>query len=87
LIIPNTYGVPVAFLGVPSTALLAAVEPALELLLAAAGLLLAAAELLLLLELLEPQPAANIPIAAMAAIEPSHLWRLMFRLTLLVRCW
>jgi hypothetical protein len=86
LIIPNTYGVPVAFLGVPSTALLAVVEPALELLLAAAGLLLAAAELLLL-ELLEPQPAANMPIAATAAIEPSHLWRLMFRLTLLVRCW
>jgi hypothetical protein len=57
LIIPNTYGVPVAFLGVPNTALLAAADvPPDE-----GGL-----------ELLELQPAAASPMTASAAAQ-SHL--------------
>jgi hypothetical protein len=65
LIIPNVYGVPVAFLGVPNT------EP-----LAAAGVLLAVApelpELAELLEPLELQPAATSPMTATVAGR-SHL--------------
>jgi hypothetical protein len=60
LIIPNTYGVPVAFLGVPN----------IELLAAAAVLLDAGA--LELLEPLELQPAA-VRASAAAAITLSHL--------------
>jgi hypothetical protein len=63
LIIPKTYGVPVAFLGVPNT------EP-----LAAAGVLLLAAGLLELLELPELHPAATSPITAIT-ITLSHLGR------------
>jgi hypothetical protein len=65
LIIPNVYGVPVAFLGVPNT------EP-----LAAAGVLLAVelelAELAELEEPLELQPAATSPMTATVAGR-SHL--------------
>ncbi|MGO9889520.1 MAG: hypothetical protein ACLP0L_16635 [Solirubrobacteraceae bacterium] len=73
LIIPNTYGLPVAFLGVPNTdelALVVAAEVALVLLLD--DPLLA---LVLLLELLDPQPAAISPVAATTAAVPSHFER------------
>jgi len=73
LIIPNTYGLPVAFLGVPNEDELAvadvvAAEVALVLL--PDDPLLA---LLELLELLDPQPAARTAEAATAAAVPSHL--------------
>jgi len=71
LIIPNTYGLPVAFLGVPNEdelALVVAAEVALVLL--PDDPLLA---LLELLELLDPQPAARTAEAATAAAVPSHL--------------
>jgi hypothetical protein len=64
LIIPKTYGVPVAFLGVPNTeSLAAAVE------LPAVGLLVPPA---LLLEPLELQPAATRPVTA-SATALSHM--------------
>jgi hypothetical protein len=63
LIIPKTYGVPVAFLGVPNTELLAA-----AVVLLAAGAL----ELLEPLELLELQPAA-VSVSTAAAVTLSHL--------------
>jgi hypothetical protein len=68
LIIPKTYGVPVAFLGVPNT------EP-----LAAAGVLLDAEVLEPpeLLELLELQPAATSPVTA-SATALSHMGRFIF---------
>jgi hypothetical protein len=66
LIIPNTYGVPVAFFGVPNIELLAAVA---ELVDAGALELL---EPLELLELLELQPAA-VSASTAAAATLSHL--------------
>jgi hypothetical protein len=57
--------VPVAFFGVPKTDELAAV-------LAAEVLLAEDPPLLVLLELLDPQPAAISPVAAIAAAMPSH---------------
>jgi hypothetical protein len=60
--------VPVAFFGVPNTDELAAVLEA-EVLLAEEPPLVA---LLVLLELLDPQPAAISPVAAIAAAMPSH---------------
>ena len=68
MIIPKTYGVPVAFLGVPNT------EP-----LAVAGVLLDAEVLEPpeLLELLELQPAATSPVTA-SATALSHMGRFIF---------
>jgi hypothetical protein len=78
LIIPNTYGEPVAFFGVPNTSLLVDAElPPLEL---AAALL----ELLELLEPLEPQPAASSPAVAIAATAPSHRERFIVASLLVV---
>src|SRR3974390_2851901 len=72
LIIPNTYGLPVAFLGGPNENRLAAAvavlvvppdAPLLEVLLLA----------LPLLELLDPHPAARRPVTTTAAARLSHL--------------
>jgi hypothetical protein len=68
LIIPKTYGVPVAFFGVPNTELLAA------------AVLLPDADVLEPPELLEPlelQPAATRPVTARATAL-SHMGRLIF---------
>jgi len=69
LIIPNTYGLPVAFFGVPNELAAAVavvvVPPDAPLL----GVLLA----LLLLELLDPHPAARRPVTTTAAARLSHL--------------
>ncbi|HUA69473.1 MAG TPA: hypothetical protein VMA96_00275 [Solirubrobacteraceae bacterium] len=70
---PNTYGLPVAFFGVPNTD-----EPELALVLVADGADVALpddplAALVVLLELLDPQPAARTAEAATAAAVPSHL--------------
>jgi hypothetical protein len=70
LIIPKTYGVPVAFLGVPNTELPAA---AAAVVLLAAGVL----EPPELLELLELQPAATSPVTASASAL-SHMGRFIF---------
>jgi hypothetical protein len=70
LIIPKTYGVPVAFLGVPNTELPAA---AAAVVLLAAGVLEAPE----LLELLELQPAATSPVTA-SATALSHMGRFIF---------
>jgi hypothetical protein len=71
LIIPNTYGLPVAFFGVPKENELAfeAVDEALSPL-PADPLFVA-----LVLELLDPHPAASSPVAATAAAALSHLER------------
>jgi hypothetical protein len=75
LIIPNTYGEPVAFFGVPRASLLVDAElPPLEL----------AAALLELLELLEPQPAASSPAVAIAATALSHRERFIVASLLIV---
>jgi hypothetical protein len=71
LIIPNTYGLPVAFFGVPKEnelAFVAEVDVALALL---------ADDPLrsLLLELVDPHPAASSPVAASVAAALSHLER------------
>jgi hypothetical protein len=74
LIIPKTYGEPVAFLGVPN-----AEEPVEAV--AVPVDVLELAELLAeveLLELLEPHPAATSPVAANAATVPSHFERFIF---------
>jgi hypothetical protein len=73
LIIPNTYGLPVAFLAVPNEN-----EPALAVVVAADVALVLLPDdplpaLVLLLELLDPQPAARTAEAATAAAVPSHL--------------
>jgi hypothetical protein len=70
LIIPNTYGVPVAFFGVPNENELAAavVVPVLP---PDDPLLLPL--LVLLLELLDPHPAARSPVTATATVRLSHL--------------
>jgi hypothetical protein len=67
LIIPKTYGVPVAFLGVPNTEPPAAAE-----VLPAAGVLEPAE----LFEPLELQPAATRPVTA-SATALSHMGRLI----------
>jgi hypothetical protein len=73
LIIPNTYGLPVAFFGVPNTDDVAAVVVAdVALALLPDDPLLA---LVVLLELLDPQPAAISPVAATTAAVPSHFER------------
>jgi hypothetical protein len=75
LIIPNTYGLPVAFFGAPNENELAVavvvlvLPPDDPLLVLLAALLLA----LLLLELLDPHPAARSPVTATAAARLSHL--------------
>src|SRR5262249_10025046 len=75
LIIPNTYGLPVAFFGVPNENELAAavvvlvVAPDDPLLLPLPALVVA----LLLLELLDPHPAARSPVTAATAARLSHL--------------
>ena len=77
LIIPNTYGEPVAFLGVPKTSLPVDAElPPLE---PAAG-----CSNCELLELLEPQPAASSPAAAIAATALSHRERFIVASLLVV---
>jgi hypothetical protein len=63
LIIPKTYGEPVAFLGVPNTELLAVPAVLLD---------VPDTELLVLLELLELQPAA-VSASTAAAATLSHL--------------
>jgi hypothetical protein len=63
LIIPKTYGEPVAFLAVPKTELLAAAAVLLD---------VAEPELLELLEPLELQPAA-VSVSTAAAVTLSHL--------------
>jgi hypothetical protein len=76
LIIPNTYGVPVAFLGVPKEEVPAA----------AAAVVLPDVGVLELLELPEPpelQPAATSPITAIAAAL-SHLGRFIFASFLMI---
>ena len=70
LIIPNTYGLPVAFFADPNTeALEAVLDPDVALVLLPDDPL----PLVLLLELLDPQPAARTAEAATAAAVPSHL--------------
>jgi hypothetical protein len=75
LIIPNTYGLPVAFFAVPNTD----DPPAAAVVVAEVALVplpddpLAA--LVVLLELLDPQPAAISPAAATTAAVPSHFER------------
>jgi hypothetical protein len=73
LIIPKTYGVPVAFLGVPNAEVPAA---AAAVVLLDAGVL-EPPELLELLELLELQPAATSPVTASASAL-SHMGRFIF---------
>jgi hypothetical protein len=70
---PNTYGLPVAFLAVPNTD-----EPELAAVVVADVALALLpddplAALVVLLELLDPQPAARTAEAATAAAVPSHL--------------
>ncbi|HWI71931.1 MAG TPA: hypothetical protein VNT55_08255 [Baekduia sp.] len=76
MIIPNTYGLPVAFFGAPNENALASdvdVDFAAVLLV----------DELALSELLDPQPAASSPVAATAATVPTHLEDLMCALLLL----
>ncbi|HUJ33884.1 MAG TPA: hypothetical protein VLW51_01655 [Solirubrobacteraceae bacterium] len=73
LIIPNTYGLPVAFLGVPNENELALEVPAEVALVLLPDDPLPPLEPLELLELLAPQPAARTAEAATAAAVPSHL--------------
>src|SRR6516164_8491134 len=71
LIIPNTYGLPVAFFGVPNENELAVAV--VVLVLPADDPLLLLALVALLLELLDPHPAARSPVTATAAVRLSHL--------------
>jgi hypothetical protein len=74
LIIPNTYGLPVAFLGVPN-----ADDPAAVVVVADVALVAPDEPplLLVVLELLDPQAAARSPEATTAAAVPSHLERVI----------
>jgi hypothetical protein len=84
LIIPNTYGLPVAFFAVPNTEALEAVLDAdVALVLLPDDPLPALVELL---ELLDPQPAARTAEAATAAAVPSHLECVIYRSSWLC-CW
>jgi hypothetical protein len=85
LIIPKTYGLPVAFFGVPNEDELAVAVVVLVLPPDDAPLPVLA---LLLLELLEPHPAASNPVTTTTAPRLSHLEDLICALfsSLVVSC-